>query len=114
MNRTIVMSLAVCIALSMLTGCQKTESDAGLVQRARLVGSENLKLKKEIEQKDARIAQLEQQIEELKVQNAKAIEESGEANFKLVQILADSEKTNEQLRQEIETLRAELEKLKTQ
>ncbi len=110
MNRTIAMSLIMCIALLMLTGCQKSvaDADAGLIQRARLVGAENLKLKKEIEEKDARIAQLEKQIEEINAQHAQAIQESGEANFKLVQILAESEKTNEQLRQEVQTLTEKL------
>lgn len=112
MKRTILMSLIVCIAVPMLTGCQ--ESDSSMVQRARLVGSENLKLKKEIEQKEAQIAQLEKQIEELKAENAKAMEESGNANLKLIQMFADSEKTNEKLMQENKELKEQLQKLKAQ
>ena len=112
MKRTILMSLIACIAVPMLTGCQ--ESDSSMVQRARLVGNENLKLKKEIEEKDARITQLQKQIEDLKAENAKAMEESGNANFKLVQMFADSEKANEKLTQENKELKEQLQKLKAQ
>ena len=112
MNRMIVMSLVICIILVMLTGCQ--ESNANLIQRARLVGNENLKLKKQLEEKDLQIAQLQKDIEKLEAEKLQETQKSGDTNFRLLQLLGEAEKNKETLMQENEALKAELEKLKTQ
>ncbi|MBL7215848.1 MAG: hypothetical protein ISS71_09250 [Phycisphaerae bacterium] len=115
MNRTIVTSLVICIALITLTGCQKSqESDSGLIQRARLVGNENLQLKKQLEEKDLKIAQLEKDIEQLKTEKAQAAQKAGDTNFRIMQIVAETEKKNQALVQENEKLKQELKKLKVQ
>lgn len=96
------------IAVLLLTGCQ--ESQSSQIQRARLVGRDNLKLKKQIEVKNTEIAQLKKDIEQLQAAKDEAARKSGETNFRVMQIVAESEKQNAQLRQENAKLKAELEK----
>ncbi len=111
MNRTILMSLLVCISI-LLTGCQ--ESDSNLVQRARFVGNENLKLKNQLKEKDLEIAQLKKDIQNLEAENVRAAQAAGDANIKILRTLAETEQGNQALLQENEKLKEELEKLKAQ
>jgi len=100
-----------------LTGCQEASSessDTTLIQRARLVGNENLKLKQELEQKNEKITQLEAQIEQINAENEQASIESGETNLRIMLLMAEAQKNNESLLQENEKLKAEIEKLKGQ
>ena len=107
MNRKTILPLTLCLVLFGLGGCQ--ESDSRLVQRARLVGTENLKLKEQIEEKNEQIAALKEKIETIQAENAKALEEAGQANIRILQIVAETEKRNQALQQENETLRKQLE-----
>ena len=113
MRHLILLSLAGVIVLLPLVGCQE-ESQSSQIQRARLVGRENLQLKKEIEAKDAEIAKLKQAFEDLRIAKDQAAAQAGDANLKILQLLAENEKQTEQLRLENEALKAELEKLKAQ
>ena len=112
MNRTVVLSLLAGIAAMMLAGCQ--ESESGQIQRARLVGSENLKLKKQLEEKDQQIAQLQDQIEQLKAESEKAAQDATNAYLTILETFTQTEQNNEKLIRENETLKEELEKLKAQ
>ncbi|MBC8378934.1 MAG: hypothetical protein H8E62_07155 [Planctomycetes bacterium] len=112
MIRIVLISLVVCITMITLTGCQ--ESDSNLVQRARLVGNENLKLKNQLKEKDQEIALLKKDFENLEAEKALAIEEAGNANFKILQLLLESEQNKEKLIQKNAILKEELEKLKAQ
>ena len=98
------------LSVLLLTGCQK--SDAHQIRKARVIGNENLQLKKQLEEKDQQIEELTAQIEALEVENAKVIEQSGEASIKTLRMLLESEKRAEAIAIENKKLEAELEKLK--
>lgn len=112
MRKTIITSLAGLMAVLLLTGCQESESSQ--IQRARLVGRENLQLKKQIDAKETEIAQLKKDIEQLKIDKDKVSQQSGETNIRVLQIMAETENKNALLTLENEKLKAELEQLKSQ
>ena len=112
MRHLILASLAGIMGVLLLTGCQ--ESESGQIQRARLVGRENLQLKKQIEAKDAEIAQLKKDLQDLQAAKDQASQQAGNTNFRVMQIVAETEKQKEQLQIENKALKAELEKLKAQ
>lgn len=115
MNRTFAISLLLGITFMMLAGCQESKgSDTALIQRARLVGNENLQLKKQLEEKNQQIAQLKENIEQLETEKAEAARKAGDTNFRIMQIVAETEKRNEALTQENEKLKNRLEELKSQ
>ncbi len=112
MRHLVLVSLAGVMAVLLLTGCQ--ESQSGQIQRARLVGRENLQLKKQIEAKDAEIAKLKNDLEQLQAAKDKASQQAGDANIKVMRIVLETEKRNTLLQKENEALKAELEQLKGQ
>lgn len=112
MKHMIVTLSVFCIVLIMMAGCQ--ESDSTLVQRARLVGNENLKLKDQLQEKDQQIAQLKEDIEKLEAEKVQIIQESGDTNIKIMRIVAETEQRNQALTDENAKLKEELEKLKAQ
>ena len=72
------------LGLLLLAGCQ--ESDSSQIRRARLIATENMQLKQDLEEKDQKIEELKAQIETLEVENAKVIEQSGEASIKTLRL----------------------------
>ena len=106
---TIVIVVSV-LGILLLAGCQ--ESDASQIRKARLVGTENLQLKQELEKKNQQIEELTAQIEALEVEKAKVIEQSGETSIKTLRMLLESEKRAEAIVIENRKLQEELEKLK--
>ena len=76
-------SLVFCLTLITLTGCQESESE--IVQRARLIGNENLKLKKQLQEKDHQIEQLKKDVQAAEADALKAQEDAGNATMKLGQ-----------------------------
>ncbi len=100
------------LSVLLLTGCQ--ESDAHQIRKARVIGNENLQLKKQLEEKDQQIEELTTQIEALEVEKAKVIEQSGETSIKTLRMLLESEKRAEAIVIENRKLEEELEKLKAQ
>lgn len=112
MKRILATLLLVGLAVVLLAGCQESESD--MIQRARIVANQNMKLENQLEQKDQQIAELQEQVEQLKAENDRITQESGDTNFKVMQIVLESEKRNEALQKENEALKEELENLKTQ
>lgn len=108
---TIALFVSV-LGILFLTGCHK--SDSNQVRRARLLVDENIQLKKDIKEKDLKIEELKAQIEALEVENAKVIEQSGEASIKTLRMLLDTENRakaviaeNEKLKEELKQLKAE-------
>ena len=59
-RRAVFAGFALTAVLTLVSACQQEDS-AWMIKRAQLAGNENLRLKKEIEQKDAQIALLTQQ-----------------------------------------------------
>jgi septal ring factor EnvC (AmiA/AmiB activator) len=60
--QTLLTGFAATAIILSVSAC-RTDNEQ-MIKRARLAGNENLRLKKEIEQKDARIAELKQQTEQ--------------------------------------------------
>lgn len=110
MRQLILVLFVSAWGLSLLTGCQ--ESDAKLVRRAKVIGSENLKLKEDLKEKDRQIDDLEKQIAELEAKNAKEHEQFGDTTLKTLQMMAETENRNQALTAENEKLKDEIEKLK--
>lgn len=102
--------LAAVLGTLLLAGCQK--SDASQIRKARLIANENLKLKKQLAEKDAQIQDLKKQIEQIEAEKAKADEEFGSTTIKTLQMVAETEDRNQALTLENEKLKEELEKLK--
>ena len=113
MRRILTVTVVFLTVTAILGGCGgSAKSDSAQISRARMVGNENLKLKKQIDDKDEQIKDLEQKIADMEAENAKALEECGDANFKILLLMAESEKRVEELTVENQTLKEELEKLK--
>ena len=108
---TIVLFISA-LATLLLTGCQ--ESDSSQIRRARLIATENMQLKQDLEDRDQQIEELKAQIEALELENANVIEQSGEASIKTLRMLLESEKRAEAIVIENRRLEEELEKLKAQ
>ncbi len=106
---TIIIVVSI-LGVLLLTGCQ--ESNAGDIQRARVIVDENLQLKQDLEEKDQQIEKLTAQIEALEAKNAEVITQSGETSIKTLRMLLESEKRAEAIVIENRKLEAELEKLK--
>lgn len=112
MRYPVILSLLLVLVALTLVGCQ--ESESAQIQKARLVGSENLRLKQEIKEKDKEIKQLKAEITQIQAEKAKASEEAGTMNIQVLQMLATSEKKAEALAEENKRLNEEIKKLKAQ
>ncbi|HOK95465.1 MAG TPA: hypothetical protein PK052_12930 [Anaerohalosphaeraceae bacterium] len=110
MKKRIVAVLLAGMCIWGFCGCQ--ESDSVMVRRARLVANENLKLQKQLEEKERQIEQLKKETETLKNEREQAIASCGEVHLKLLEMVSESEKRNETLTVENEQLKEELAKYK--
>ena len=106
MNRVKYSCLLLIAAVVFMAGCQ--ESDSQLVQRARLVGSENIQLQKELEQKDKEIQSLKDRMAKMEEDYQQQLNESAESSFKLLEIVSQTSKDLEECRAENERLKAQL------
>ena len=114
--------LATGVVIMVGVGCQ--ESEAPSTKRARLIASENMQLKKQLEQRDSQIEKLKnehgKQIKQLEEQIAKCLEQKQSLQKRLQEnvqervdeVLATVVEENAQLRQEISKLKAQIEELK--
>ena len=112
MRRILTATVVFLTITALLGGCGGSAgSEPAQIRRARMVGNENLKLKKQIADKDQQIKEWEKKLTDSEIEKAKAVEEADNANFKLLQLFAESEKRNQELMVENQTLKEELEKL---
>jgi len=88
MTRQIITTIFAAAGLALLA-CSCQPSSDTMVRRAQLVGNENLKLKKELQQKDGEIANLKKEIERLTEEHAKFEEDTGQSSIQILQLLAD-------------------------
>jgi hypothetical protein len=114
MRHSVIILIAACIVTVALTGCQKSESESNQIRRARVVATENLQLKKQLDEKEAQIEALKAEMDKSLAESAREIEAAGDANLKVLKLLLESEQANEALRLEVEQLHTEIEKLKTE
>lgn len=114
--------LAISAVIMVCVGCQ--ESEAPSTKRARLIASENMRLKKQLEQRDSEIEKLkrehDKEIKEREEQIAECLEENqtlqkrARENIqeRVDEVLTPVVEENAQLRQEISKLKAQIEELK--
>ena len=113
MRRILTATVVFLTITALLGGCGGSAgSESAQIRRARMVGNENLKLKKQLDDKDNEINRLEQNIVDLEAEKVKIQKNCGDTNQKIMQLWADSEKRNQELTVENQTLKEELEKLK--
>ena len=113
MRQILTATVVFLTVTALLGGCGGSAgSESAQIKRARMVGNENLKLNKQLNDKEQEIKDLEQKIVDMEAENAKAVQDCGDTNFKLLQLFAESEKRLEQLTVENQTLKEELQKLK--
>lgn len=115
MNRTFTKGLTVIFSCAILAifmnGCQ--ESDQSEIRRAKLVGNENIQLKKQLESKDKEIQKQKDLVTKIEVEKALAIEQSAEANLKLLKALAEVSKEKDTLLEENLRLKAQIKELQS-
>ncbi len=107
----LVLSAGTVITLS---GCREESSDTSL-RRARLVGNENIELKKEIKLRDKEIERQKQLVQQCRADWAKDKDLTGDNMIKLLKHLSESGKQvdalateNAQLKEKIKELEAKL------
>jgi outer membrane murein-binding lipoprotein Lpp len=83
-----------------LAGCASSESSQ--LNKARIIANENRKLTQQIEQKDKRIAELEAQVEQLKADTEKKIQQLNESSNAVIDELITKHR---ELEAEIERLK---------
>lgn len=108
---TVLLFLGTATVIS-LSGCRQESGNMSL-RKARLVGNENIELKKQLKLRDAEIERQKQLVVQCRTDRAKDKELSGETTFKLLKHLATSEKQvsalaaeNGQLKEKIKELEA--------
>lgn len=100
-----LLPIAYCL-ICLICGCGGSES--AQISRARVVGNENIQLKKQIDDKDSQIKDLEQKISDLEAEKAKLKQDCGEINIKMMKLAAETEKRNRELAAEIQALKEQL------
>ena len=90
MRQILTVTAVFLTIIAILGGCGGSSgSDSAQIGRARMVGNENLKLKKQLDEKDLEIKDLEQKIADMEAENAKAMQDCGDANLKIMQLMAE-------------------------
>lgn len=108
MKQKLIAVVTLTIGAFLLLGCQESESD--IIKRAKLVGNENIQLKQQLAEKDKEIQALKDEMAQKEADFAKKEQEFGDATIKTLQMVLESEKRNETLMTEIETLKEQLKK----
>ena len=111
MNQILKAFLCCSFLAVFLAGCE--EASESEIRRAKLVGNENIQLKKQLELKDKEIQELKEMLAKGEEEKALAIEQSSNANLKVLKVLAETSKENDSLKEEILSLKAQIEELKT-
>ena len=119
-QKALVLTIGVVIVVGV--GCQ--EAEAPSTKKARLIASENMQLKKQLEQRDSQIEKLkrehDKEIKQREEQIAECLEQKqtlqkrSRENIQeqVDEVLATVVEENAQLRQEISKLKAQIEELK--
>ncbi len=101
-------------AVISLSGCREESSDMS-IRRARLVGNENIELKKQLKLRDEEIERQKELVVQCREERAKDKKLSGNTTIKLLKHLSESGKRaaalrteNMQLREKIKELEAKL------
>ena len=105
----LIMALSLGILVS-ISGCGPNK-DTSVVRKAKLVGDENIRLKNQIEAKDAEIQKQKDLLAEKDTEIAKVKQQSGDSSLKIMQHLVQGEKAVKELTAENEQLKAKIKQL---
>ena len=105
----LVIAVIAGLALS-YSGCGKSSDSSG-DRRAKLVGNENIELKKIIKERDAEIEKLKDQLTKKEEEIAAVKEDAGDATLKMMQHLATTGQETEKLAEENRLLTEQIKKL---
>ncbi len=108
-KQTIQTGLAAVMIMIGGLACRQ-ENSAQMIRRAQLVGDENLRLKKELQQKDARLVSLERQLEQTRQKKQELQERSDQLAEKTQQM----EDENASLKKETQQKSVEIAELQQQ
>ena len=100
------------LGLGLLIGCQE-QNESDIVKKARLVGQENIELKKQVKKQDQAIQEQKDLLEQCRQEVIKGQEESTDTGAKLLEIASNSANETENLRIENEKLKARVQELES-
>ena len=110
---TVLLFLGTATLIS-LSGCRE-ESDSMSIRKARLVGNENIGLKKELKLRDKEIERQKQLVVQCQTDRAKDSDLAGENTIKMLKHLSETSKQvtaltaeNKQFKEKIKELEAKL------
>ncbi len=99
--------MTCCLILFLLSGLGCEEGNRNAIKKDRIVATENIQLKGQLNQRNAEVEKLKEQMQQQKEKFDTTI------SVKITGILKDAIEEKERLRLENEQLKAELEKLKS-
>jgi predicted amino acid-binding ACT domain protein len=103
----LALSLGILISIS---GCGPNK-DTSVVRKAKLVGDENIRLKKQLDLKDKEIGKLNETIAEKDAEITRVKQQSGDSSLKIMQHLVQGETAVKQLTAENKQLKAKIKQL---
>lgn len=101
------MIVPLIFGLGLLVGCQES-NESEIVKKARLVGQENIELKKQIKKQEQAIQDQKNLLEECRQEMIKGQEDATDTNAKMLEIASKSATEAEELRVENEKLKARI------
>lgn len=104
---SLTIAIAICITLS---GCGK-DTDSASIKRAKLVGNQNIELKKQLELKDAEIQKQKDLFAQKEQEFADTQEKAGDTTLKLMQNIIQTSQLNETLSAENLKLKEKIKQL---
>ncbi len=105
-TRSCLLAAGSCLLVALLlSGCGRPSSED--VQKARLVGNENLRLKKELADRDARIQDLQKQVAGLESQKAEISESAAKTEAFLTDRVSGLDSANKDLNEAQDPMRAQ-------
>jgi predicted RNase H-like nuclease (RuvC/YqgF family) len=109
--RNVIVLFCVIAVMLITAGCEEQNASPPNERKARLVGAENLELKKQLEQRDAEIEDLKENLDKCLRAQRDAGKSSQEVFGKVIELTA---KENQNLREENKNLKSQIEDLKKQ
>lgn len=108
----LLMIVPLILGLGLLVGCQE-QNESELVKKARLVGQENIELRKQIKQQDRAIQEQKDLLEQCRQEVAAGQQQTAESGKKMLDMVGDTAKEADDLRIENEKLKARIQELES-
>lgn len=111
MNQILRVILCFAVLTVFLAGCEEVSQSE--IKRAKLIGSENIQLKKQLELKDKEIQQFKDLMAKRQEENTLALKQSGDTHADLLKSMVEIAQELEALQEENVKLKAQIEELKS-